>query len=82
MTGQRAHVYHSHIAHYVGNLKKIHPTFALHPNHHAAFHIYDYLLLFGSAHSWWCFPFEHLIGILQCLPVNHKTGEFLWCTSV
>ncbi|KIK32678.1 hypothetical protein CY34DRAFT_100947, partial [Suillus luteus UH-Slu-Lm8-n1] len=56
-TAWRAHAYRTHIANYVGNLKKIHPTFALHPNHHAAFHIYDYLLLFGPAHSWWCFPF-------------------------
>ncbi|KAG1867179.1 hypothetical protein DFJ58DRAFT_654533 [Suillus subalutaceus] len=46
-TAERAHVYHSHIVHYVENLKTIYPTFALHPNHHAAFHIYNYLLLFG-----------------------------------
>ncbi|KAG2740663.1 hypothetical protein P692DRAFT_201727802, partial [Suillus brevipes Sb2] len=76
-SAERAHAYHSHIARYVGNLKKIHPTFALRPNHHAAFHIYDFLLLFGPAHSWWCFPFERLIGILQRLPVNHKIGVCL-----
>ncbi|KAG2050547.1 hypothetical protein BDR06DRAFT_860613, partial [Suillus hirtellus] len=44
-------------------------------NHHASFHIYDYLLLFGPAHLWWSFPFEHLIGIIQCIPINHKFGE-------
>ncbi|KAG2747943.1 hypothetical protein P692DRAFT_20735199, partial [Suillus brevipes Sb2] len=76
-SAERAHAYRSHIARYVGNLKKIHPTFALRPNHHAAFHIYDFLLLFGPAHSWWCFPFERLIGILQRLPVNHKIGVCL-----
>jgi hypothetical protein len=81
-TVERAHMYHSHIVHYVGNLKKIYPNFTLRPNHHTAFHIYDYLLLFGLAHSWWCFPFECLIGIFQCLPVNHKTGEFLRNISV
>ncbi|KAG2062592.1 hypothetical protein BDR04DRAFT_988305, partial [Suillus decipiens] len=27
------------------------------------------------AHLWWCFSFERLIGIIQCLPVNHKFGE-------
>lgn len=80
-TADRAHAYRSHIARYVANLTKIHPTFALRPNHHAAFHIYDYLLLFGPAHSWWCFPFERLIGILQRLPVNHKSGESLWSVS-
>jgi len=73
-TTERAHAYRSHIARYVGNLKNVHPAFAARPNHHAAFHIYDFLLLFGPAHSWWCFPFERLIGIIQRLPVNHKAG--------
>jgi hypothetical protein len=75
MTARRAKAYRSHIAGYVGKLKKIYPTFSLRPNHHASLHIYDYLLLFGPAHSWWCFPFERLIGILQRLPVNHKFGR-------
>ncbi|KAE9382676.1 hypothetical protein BT96DRAFT_772727, partial [Gymnopus androsaceus JB14] len=35
------------------------------PNVHAAGHIYDFLLLFGPVMSWWCFPFEHMIGALQ-----------------
>ncbi|KAG2746884.1 hypothetical protein P692DRAFT_201717819, partial [Suillus brevipes Sb2] len=58
MTARRAEAYHSHITTYVRKLQKIHPTFS-------SFHIYDYLLLFGPAHSWWCFSFKHLIGILQ-----------------
>ena len=58
----------------VGSLKRLHPTIDLHPNHHATFHIYNYLLLFGSVQSWWTFPFECLIGVLQCLPSNHKSG--------
>ncbi|KAG2071715.1 hypothetical protein BDR04DRAFT_942780, partial [Suillus decipiens] len=69
-----AYAYHSYIARHVTNLTKVHPTFALHLNHHAAFHIYNYLLLFGPAHSWWCFPYNCLIGILQDLLVNHKSG--------
>ncbi|KIM53743.1 hypothetical protein SCLCIDRAFT_138348, partial [Scleroderma citrinum Foug A] len=60
---------------YVGNLKHVHPTFGLRPNHHASFHIYNYLVLFGPVHSWWTFPFERLIGILQRLSSNHKNGE-------
>ncbi|KAF9066186.1 hypothetical protein BDP27DRAFT_1150464, partial [Rhodocollybia butyracea] len=35
------------------------------PNIHTAGHIYDFLLLFGPVMSWWCFPFERLIGALQ-----------------
>ncbi|KAF8576401.1 hypothetical protein K439DRAFT_1622880 [Ramaria rubella] len=32
--------------------------------------------LFGLVQSWWCFPFECLIGMLQWLPHNHKFGQF------
>ncbi|KAH7902858.1 hypothetical protein BJ138DRAFT_1021446, partial [Hygrophoropsis aurantiaca] len=70
-----ANAYRVCIANYVGNLKSIHPTFGLRPNHHASFHIYDYPVLFGPVHGWWTFPFERLIGILQRLPGNHKSGE-------
>ena len=74
MTLDRASAYRSPIVSYVGSLKRLHPTIDLHPNHHATFHIYNYLLLFGSVQSWWTFPFECLIGVLQCLPSNHKSG--------
>ena len=47
------------------------------PNCHMACHIYDYLKLFGPVRSWWCFPFERLIGHLQHLPINHKFGTSL-----
>lgn len=77
-TPDKAYTYCSHIVYYVANLIKTHPTSALCPNHHTAFHIYNYLLLFGP---WWCFPFKHLIGILQCLPVNHKSDGLLWNIS-
>ncbi|KAL4062354.1 hypothetical protein J3A83DRAFT_4070333, partial [Scleroderma citrinum] len=68
--------YCSCITSYVRNLKHIHPTFGLQLNHHALFHIYDYLVLFSPIHSWWTFPFKQLIGILQHLSSNHKTGEY------
>lgn len=74
MTMERATAYRSYIASYVGRMKQVHPRYNLRPNHHAAFHIYDYLILFGPVHSWWTFPFERLIGVLQRLPSNHKSG--------
>jgi hypothetical protein len=74
-TPDRAHAYHSHIVCYVTNLMKVHITFALCPNHHAAFHIYNYLLLFGPAHSWWCFPFKYVIGILQ-QSITSQVGHY------
>ncbi|KIO14998.1 hypothetical protein M404DRAFT_94511, partial [Pisolithus tinctorius Marx 270] len=74
MSTQKANAYCSYIACYVRNLKQVHLTLNLHPNHHAAFHIYDYLILFGPIHSWWTFPFKCLISVLQRLPTNHKSG--------
>ena len=68
--------YQSCITEYVGVLEQIHPGFNPQLNHHAAIHIYDFLNLFGPVHSWWAFPFEHPIGILQHLPKNHKSNKF------
>ncbi|KAG9223512.1 hypothetical protein CCMSSC00406_0007004 [Pleurotus cornucopiae] len=51
------------------------PTAALRPNLHMAFHVYDFLLLFGPPKSWWTFPFESLIGLIQRTKSNHKQGE-------
>ena len=74
MTLEHASAYWSCITNYVGNLKSVYPQSSLRPNHHVAFHIYDYLILFGPVQSWWTFPFERLIGVLQRLPSNHKPG--------
>ncbi|KAE9391973.1 hypothetical protein BT96DRAFT_831255 [Gymnopus androsaceus JB14] len=39
-----------------------------------ASHIYDFLKLFGPVISWWCFPFERLIGALQKVNTNDHVG--------
>ncbi|KAJ6580210.1 hypothetical protein B0H10DRAFT_1673423, partial [Mycena sp. CBHHK59/15] len=68
MTRQRAIAYCTSIKEWVNGLYIHHPHTVDHTerrNIHAAFHIYDFLLLFGPVISWWCFPFECLIGILQ-----------------
>jgi hypothetical protein len=70
----RATDYRNLLIEYVRNLKTLHPHANYRPNHHAAFHIYDFLLLFEPVRSWWCFPFERLIGHLQRLPSNHIFG--------
>ena len=44
------------------------------PNSHMSVHIFDFLLLFGPVHSWWAFPFERVIGILQRMKSNDKPG--------
>jgi hypothetical protein len=74
MTKSRAEKYRQYIISYVRDLATLHPEQGYRPNHHMAIHIYDFLLLFGPVRSWWCFPFERLIGQLQRLHTNHKFG--------
>ncbi|PIL27307.1 hypothetical protein GSI_10454 [Ganoderma sinense ZZ0214-1] len=57
-------------------LPSLYPGLDCESIHHMAFHIYDFLELFGPVHSWWAFPFERLIGQLQRLPTNHKFGSY------
>jgi hypothetical protein len=60
---------------YMRGLAELYPDFKAKPNHHLAFHIYKFLVLYGPAWSWWCFPFERLIGHLERLPHNHQHRE-------
>ncbi|TFK45236.1 hypothetical protein OE88DRAFT_1640188 [Heliocybe sulcata] len=64
-----------YLADYIRNLRRLHRHAQFRTNHHMALHIYDFLLLFGPVHSWWCFPFERLVGWLQRQGHNHKFGE-------
>ena len=77
VTPNRVAAYQEHMTNYVHNLPKLHPTIGLRPNYHMALHIPHFLQLFGPVKSWWCFPFERLVGILQRLPTNHKFGRSL-----
>ena len=67
--------YLENITKYVRDLQTIHPEATFVPNHHMAFHIYDFLRLYGPAYSWWTFPFERLIGQLQCIKTNNRSGK-------
>lgn len=69
----RAMKYHKLMSLYVQNLTKVHETTTYVSNHHAAMHIREFLLMFGPVYSWWCFPFERLIGTLQ----NSKTDNMI-----
>ncbi|KAF8523539.1 hypothetical protein BU17DRAFT_43737 [Hysterangium stoloniferum] len=75
MTAECAHAYRAYIKTWVRELQQIHPEAVQQPNYHMAFHIYEFIQPFGPVRSWWCFPFEHLIGQVQQLPMNHKFGE-------
>ena len=72
---ERAERYLENITRYVSNLHIIHPGSSFVPNHHMAFHIYDFLRLYGPAYSWWTFPFERIIGQLQCVKTNNRRGK-------
>jgi hypothetical protein len=71
--------------------QRVEETTSIHPhtdehnartNIHAAFHIYDFIILFGSIMAWWCFPFEHLIGTLQKINTNDHVGGELEGTII
>jgi hypothetical protein len=72
---KRAGQYLLHIQSYINGLKTLFPKYEFRPNHHMALHIYDCLLRFGPAHSWWTYPFERVIGMLQRIPTSGKFGE-------
>jgi hypothetical protein len=74
VTPARQTAYQRLIAEYVADLPKLHSKSKPRPNHHMAQHIGHFLRIFGPVHSWWCFPFERLIGLLQQVPSNHKLG--------
>jgi hypothetical protein len=82
MNVHRATTYRNLIKQWVDSLHICHPHTMKHPprpNVHAAFHLYDFLLHFGPVMSWWCFPFERLIGTLQKINTNEQIGgEYLF----
>jgi hypothetical protein len=71
-----AHLYLTNMYSYLNSLKILFSDYSLHSNHHIALHLPDYLLLYGPVYSWWTFPFERLIGILQHISTNYKLGKF------
>jgi len=66
-----------HIFGYINQIQCLFPNYKLHPNHHLALHIAEFLLLFGPVHSWWAFPFKCLIGNLQRMPNKGKTSNLV-----
>ena len=69
-----AAAYLTHMKSYMEGIKKLFPQYRFRPNHHMALHLHEYLCRFGPVHSWWTFPFERIIGMLQHIPTNFKIG--------
>ncbi|KAF5361343.1 hypothetical protein D9757_012333 [Collybiopsis confluens] len=77
MTANRARAYQDYIKTWTRGLQELFPHVrgsTPRPNIHAAAHIYDFLMLFGPVVSWWCFPYERLIGVLQKVNTNNHIG--------
>jgi hypothetical protein len=69
-------LYLHHMQMYLNGLRELFPRYKFLPNQHMALHLAEYLQLYGPVHSWWTFPFERLIGMLQHIPNNFQDGEF------
>nr|GAT58598.1 predicted protein [Mycena chlorophos] len=77
ITEDRVAAYRHHLKEWVQGLEVHHPHTQIHarrPNIHMAFHIADFLVLFGPVVAWWSFPFERMIGHLQNINTNHRVG--------
>ena len=75
-----AAAYFQHMLAYLEGLKELFPDYKFTANHHFALHLYDFIKFFGPVHSWWTFPFERVIGMLQRISTNYKLGKYLWFT--
>jgi hypothetical protein len=78
MTKARAAAYLDCMVQYLSDLKTLYPGINPRPNHHMSMHLPLFFALFGPVRSWWCFPFERLIGQIQRLLSNHKLGEIMY----
>jgi len=71
---ENADLYLHHMQNYLKGLRELFPRYNFLPNQHMALHLAEYLQLYGPVHSWWTFPFERLIGMLQRIPNNFQNG--------
>jgi hypothetical protein len=77
MTKDRAETFRTLLKEWVDDLRTVFPHVEKHSprtNIHISFHLYDFFYLFGPMISWWTFPFERLIGVLERVPTNDHIG--------
>ncbi|KAJ8455666.1 hypothetical protein ONZ45_g18882 [Pleurotus djamor] len=61
---------------YIQELNQLFPSYKFRPNHHLAFHISEYLSLYGPVHGWWSYAMERVIGKLQRISTNYIAGQY------
>lgn len=69
-----AKAYLVHLRRYLHGL--VERGFSLMPNHHAALHLGDFLPDVGPVRSWWAYPIERQVGLLQKINTNNRYGIF------
>ena len=67
--------YLTYMIKYREELQRLFPDYACHCNHHMAMHIGDFLMRYGPVYGWWTFPYERMIGIVQTISTNYKSGK-------
>ncbi len=67
---------------YMDGVHRLFPKYNFHPNHHMAVHIHEFLRFYGPVHSWWTFPFERVIGMLQQYLLISKKVNSLSLASI
>ena len=73
-SNDRADRLQQHLKTYLTDLRKLYPSEKARTNQHVSLHLPAFLRLYGPVHSWWTYPFERLIGLLQQLPTNNVFG--------
>jgi hypothetical protein len=75
----RSDAFRAHLADWYKGVQEIWQDVKAKANCHAAFHVWDFIRLFGPTVFWWCYGFERLIGHMEQLPHNHttRTSAFL-----
>ncbi|KAJ7749123.1 hypothetical protein B0H16DRAFT_1725162 [Mycena metata] len=66
-----------HFKQWVDDLFEVHPHTKRHRRRtivHMFFHTFEFLVWWGPAFWWWCFPLERLIGLLQKVKTNGRLG--------
>jgi hypothetical protein len=75
-TERHSQFFEENMVAYLRLLLELYPDIQLRPNHHVALHIGPLLTQLGPVHSWWMFPFERVIGMLQKINTNSKMGKY------
>ncbi|KAF9521370.1 hypothetical protein CPB83DRAFT_742670, partial [Crepidotus variabilis] len=67
--------YEQYMLRYLQGFLRLYPHKNLTPYQHLSLHFGDHLRRFGPTHSWRCYAFERMNGLVQGLPSNSRFGK-------